>query len=615
MTAEGPSDFWIGARDGERRRIEDYGIIGDSETAALVSRTGSIDWLCWPRFDSEACLASLLGGRENGFWRIAPKAEVRSSRWRYRGDTLILENEFETESGSVRLTDLMPLRGEASDIVRIVTGLSGKVEMRSVLDLRFDYGLLRPLIRRVEEREISAMAGPHAVVLRADHEVHTESGAMVCDFSLEEGERACFILTYFPSHGDVPKPVDHDAAFDETERFWSDWASKCTYEGPYRSEVVRSLVTLKALTYRPTGGTVAAATSSLPERFGGERNWDYRYCWLRDAAFMLLSFAHGGYLDEAAAWRDWLLRAVAGDPCNVKPLYFLDGDQGVFERTLPQLEGFNGSRPVRIGNAAHDQLQVDVFGEVIDAFHLARKHGLGEHEESFRLQRNLLTTLEGIWREADSGIWEIRAAPRHFVHSKALAWAAFDRGARSFPGEDDRENVRRWAKARDEIAAEIFEKGFNPDKNAFRRSYGSENLDASTLILPLIGFIDPMDPRAIGNTEAIERELVENGLVLRYRTEQAEDGLPPGEGAFLACSFWLADNCLLQGRREDAEAMFERLVGLCNGLGLLSEQCDPKSGDMLGNFPQALSHVALVNTAYNLSEALGPAEDRLEPDE
>ncbi|MCH8686718.1 glycoside hydrolase family 15 protein [Pedomonas mirosovicensis] len=596
--------FWRdGARDG-RRRIEDYGLIGDRETAALVSRTGSIDWLCWPRFDSGACLAALLGNAENGFWRVAPRANVKDAFRRYRGNTLILESRFVTEEGEVELVDLMPLRGKASDIVRIVRGRSGKVRMRSVLDLRFDYGALRPLVDRVNGYEISALAGPHAVVLRSSCHLKVEGSAICCDFELRAGESVEFVLTYFASYCGLPDPVDPYAALGETEHFWSEWAGRCTYEGPYREQVVRSLITLKALTYRPTGGTVAAATTSLPEKTGGTRNWDYRYCWLRDAAFMLLAFVHAGYKEEAQAWRNWLLRAVAGEPSHVKPLYALDGDKEVFERELPWLSGFNDGRPVRVGNAAHDQLQIDVFGEMIDAFHLARKHGLPDHKRTDYLQRSLLKVLESRWRQPDSGIWEIRARPRHFVHSKALAWVAFDRMVRE-------EGNGAWDAVRRTIRNEVLDKGFNADRKAFRRDYDSDDLDASTLLLPLVGIIDPNDPRAVGTTHAIERDLMENGLVLRYRSDTAPDGLPPGEGAFLSCSFWLADNYHLQGRREEAVALFERLCGLSNDLGLLAEEYDPAHEAMLGNFPQALSHVGLINTAYNLSAARGPAVDRL----
>lgn len=610
---ESTPGFWADAAadDKGERRIEDYGLIGDSETAALVSRSGSIDWLCWPRFDSEACLAALLGDEKNGYWRIAPKGGIRRSKWRYRDDTLILENLIETDEGSFLLIDLMPIRGEASDIVRIVEGKSGCVSMRSVLDLRFEYGQLRPMIRRVEGRLISALAGPHAVVLRSDHDLTVRESAICCDFNLKEGERARFVLTYFSSHLDVPKAVDAEKALEETERYWTDWASRCTYKGPHRDAVVRSMVTLKALTYRPTGGTVAAATSSLPETPGGQRNWDYRFCWLRDAAFMLLAFIHAGYEEEAAAWRDWLLRAVAGEPGDVKPLFAVDGDRGIIEIEAPWLDGFNGARPVRFGNAAHGQLQVDVFGEIIDSFHLARKHGLEPMEESWHLQRNLLAELERCWSEPDAGFWEVRGEPRHFVHSKALAWAAFDRGVRSFSEHNDNGCVQRWADLRDQIREEVFEKGFDKERNSFVQAYGSKDLDASALMLPLIGFVDPNDPKAIGTVEAIERELMPNGLVQRYDPKTVDDGLPGCEGTFLACSFWLVDNYHLQGRAEDAERLFEKLVGVTNELGLLSEEYDPKTGMMLGNFPQALSHIGLVNSAFNLSEAQGPAEDRL----
>jgi GH15 family glucan-1,4-alpha-glucosidase len=606
------SNFWACGRDGNgRRRIEDYALIGDSETAALVSRTGSIDWLCWPRFDSEASLCALLGDGSNGYWRIAPVGEVKQTRRRYRGDTLILEQLVETKSGSILLTDLMPLRGQQSDLVRIVEGKSGCVDIRSVLDLRFEYGRLRPLLRRVQEHEISALAGPHAVVLRCDHRLDADRDSICCDFTLREGERASFVLTYFPSHCDVPEPVDPAKALQETEKYWSDWASKCNYQGPYRAPVLRSIVTLKALTFRPTGGTVAAATSSLPETPGGQRNWDYRYCWLRDAAFMLLAFMHSGYPEEARAWRDWLLRAVAGEPDNVRPLYAVDGDRGLFEIEADWLDGFNGATPVRFGNGAHDQLQLDVFGEVIDSFHLARRHGLDPEEESWELQRRMLCALEERWREPDSGFWEVRSEPQHFVHSKALAWAALDRAVRTFGDHTEKTCIERWAKCRDEIRREVMDKGVDRQRNCFVRAYGSSDLDAAALMLPLIGFVKPCDPIAVGTVEAIERELMCDGLVRRYDPEVADDGLPGSEGVFLACSFWLVDNYHLQGRSDDAHALFERLVGLANDVGLLSEEYSTKQDRLLGNFPQALSHVALVNSAYNLSEAQGPAEDRL----
>ena len=603
--------FWAAVERDGGRRIEDYGLIGDSETAALVSRTGSIDWLCWPRFDSEASMTALLGGGDNGYWRIAPTDAVGQHSWKYRDETLILESLFETKSGIVRLIDFMPIRGRASDIVRIVEGVSGRVKMRSRAEVRFEYGQLNPLLRRIEDREVSALAGPHAVVLRSSEALVAGGGAIDCEFELKQGERATFVLTYFGSHLDAPDPVEPDQALEDTEKFWEDWARKCIYEGPYRKQVVRSLVTLKALTYRPTGGTVAAATSSLPETPGGKRNWDYRFCWLRDAAFMLLSFVHAGYPDEAAAWRNWLLRAVAGEPHNVKPLYCVDGDQGILEIEAPWLAGFNGARPVRFGNAAHDQLQLDVFGEIIDAFHLARKHGLDHHDEAWHLQRNLIKALEQCWCEPDAGIWEVRSKPQHFVHSKALAWAAFDRGARCFEGHEQADAVERWAGLRDCIKEEVLKQGFDKERNSFVRAYGSKHLDASALVLPMIGFIDPMDERALGTTAAIERELMPDGLVLRYRTDLSEDGLDEPEGAFLPCSFWLVDNYHLQKRGDDAHALFERLIGLTNDLGLLSEEYDPAERRMLGNFPQAFTHVGLVNSAMNLSEGRGPAEDRL----
>lgn len=610
--ADANSGFWACDTDeGGRRRIEDYALIGDTETAALVSRTGSIDWLCWPRFDSEASLCALLGDGGNGYWRIAPTAPATRTERRYRGDTLILEQLVETDSGSVLITDFMPVRGKNSDLIRIVEGRSGTVAIRSVLDLRFEYGQLRPLLRKIDDRQVSALAGPHAVVLRSDRKLACDSGSIDCDFELSEGQQASFVLTYFPSHLELPDPVDSAEALKQTQRYWSDWAGKCTYAGQYRDLVVRSMITLKALTYQPTGGTVAAATSSLPEAPGGERNWDYRYCWLRDAAFMLLSFIHAGYSDEACAWRDWLLRAVAGEAQNVRPLYRVDGDRGILEIEADWLAGFNGATPVRFGNAAHDQLQMDVFGEVIDTFHLARRHVLKPREESFELQRRMLRALESRWRERDSGFWEVRSEPQHFVHSKALAWAAFDRAVRSFGDHVDDETIRRWASVRDEIRSDVMERGVDRQRSCFVRAYGSKALDATALLLPLIGFVEPKDPLAIGTVEAIERELMSGGLVHRYDPKVAPDGIDSSEGAFLACSFWLVDNYHLQGRSDDARALFERLSGLANDVGLLSEQYSTSEDRLLGNFPQALSHVAFVNSALNLSETRGPAEERL----
>jgi GH15 family glucan-1,4-alpha-glucosidase len=591
------------------RRIENYGLIGDCETAALVGRDGTIDWLCWPRFDSSACLAALVGDEENGCWRLAPATPGRITR-RYRGDTLILETTHETDEGRVLVTDMMPLRGEASDIVRIVAGRGGQVRMASTLDLRFATGRLRPLIRRLDETVVAAIAGPDAVVLRADRPLDMDESLIRCDFEIGEGERVTFAATYFPSYRRLPRPIDPAAVDAETERFWTDWIGQCTYEGPYGAAVRRSLVTLKALTYRPTGGIVAAPTTSLPEQPGGARNWDYRYCWLRDAAFTLLALVHAGYSREAAAWRDWLLRAVAGEPGSVRPLYGLAGDQGIIEQEADWLAGFNGARPVRLGNAAHDQLQLDVFGEVIDAFHLARQLGLKDQNEAWELQRHMLANLARRWHEPDAGIWESRAAPRHFVHSKVLAWAAFDRGIASVRGRDGEDHVGDWRRIRAAIHDEVFARGFDRDLNSFVRAYGSKALDASTLLFPLIGFVEPDDPRALGTVAAIERGLMQGGFVQRYNPEHAADGVHGGEGMFLACSCWLADNYALQGRGEDAHKMFERVAGVANDLGLIAEEYDPCSGRLRGNFPQGFSHFALVSTAFNLSRADGPAQMR-----
>lgn len=606
----GPLHAWAPIRRGEGRRIEDYALIGDCETAALVGRDGSIDWLCWPRFDSHACLAALVGDDGNGHWRLAPVLKPRRIERRYRHDTLILETVFENEQGSVCVTDLMPPRGRASDVIRIVEGRSGCVEIASVLDLRFATGRLRPLIRQLEPCVVNALAGPDAVVLRSDRPLHIEEKLICCRTTVEPGRKARFVATYFPSHRKVPRPVDAAQAEEDTERFWTTWISRCSYDGPYRDIVHRSLVTLKALTYRPTGGTVAAPTTSLPEQPGGERNWDYRYCWLRDAAFTLLAFVRSGYSEEAAAWRDWLLRAVAGEPGHVRPLYGLAGDQGIIEQEASWLRGFNGARPVRLGNAAHSQLQIDVFGEVIDAFHLARKLGLDDLDEAWELQRHMLDHLSKRWADPDAGIWETRAAPRHFVHSKVLAWAAFDRGIASVRGRDGEERLDDWRRTRSQIRAQVLARGFNRELNSFIRAYGEPTLDASALLFPLIGFIAPDDPRALGTVAAIERRLMQDGFVRRYDTDEAEDGVGGSEGMFLACSFWLADNYALQGRLDEAHTLFERLIGTANDLGLMAEQYDVKSGKLLGNFPQGFSHFALVSTALNLSETTGPADIR-----
>jgi GH15 family glucan-1,4-alpha-glucosidase len=598
-----------------KRRIEDYGLIGDCRTGALVGRDGSIDWLCWPRFDSDACLIALLGGDECGRWKIAPEGEARAVSRRYQGDTLILETLFGTEEGEAALIDFMPAGGEDSHVVRLVEGRRGRVRMRSDLRLRFQYGQLRPLIREAHAREVLALAGPHAVALRSTVPLEVERPDIGACFEVEEGEQASFVLTHYESHLDPPPAPGAAEALERTRRFWEEWSAICTYRGPYRAAVMRSLITLKALTYAPTGGKVAALTSSLPEWPGGERNWDYRYCWPRDAVFVLLAFLHAGYRKEASAWHDWLLRAIAGEPADLKPLYGIDGSRRNFEWEADWLEGLYGASPVRFGNYAEDQLQVDVFGSVMEAFHLSRKHGLERADPAaWHMQVCLLEELERCWDRPDEGIWEIRADPQHHVHSRALAWVAFDRAVRAVeaghePCEPER--LARWKELRDRIREEVLERGYHKEKGSFVRAYDHDVLDASTLLLPAVGLIPADDPRARGTVEAVERELLWKGLVRRYDTEKVEDGLPPGEGAFLACSFWLADNYLLQGRRDEAEGLFERLLGLRNDLGLLSEEYDPEREMMLGNFPQAFSHLALVNTALNLSEDEGPAQDRL----
>ncbi|MFN3944233.1 MAG: glycoside hydrolase family 15 protein [Allosphingosinicella sp.] len=597
------------------RRIEDYGLIGDCRTGALVGRDGSIDWLCWPRFDSDACMTALLGGDECGRWRIAPEDGRACASRRYAGDTLILETLFETDDGCAALIDFMPADEEASHVVRIVEGRRGRVRMRSDLALRFQYGQLQPLIREAHDHEALALAGPHAVALRSTVPLDVARPDIGATFDVEEGERAAFVLTHYASHLKPPPAPGAEEALERTRRFWEEFRGKCSYEGPYSEAVLRSMITLKALTYAPTGGKVAALTASLPEWPGGERNWDYRYCWPRDAVFALLAFLHCGYREEAEAWHDWLLRAIAGEPAAVKPLYGIDGSRRNFEWTADWLPGLYGASPVRFGNHAEDQLQIDIFGSVMEAFHLSRKHGL-EHdrEAAWRLQTGLLDELERCWDQPDEGIWEIRADPQHHVHSKALAWVAFDRAVRAMEAgfePCDAERLARWSKLRDRVRDEVLERGYDPERKTFLRAYDHDVLDASTLLLPIIGLIPPDDPRALGTVAAIERDLSWDGLVLRYDTQKVDDGLPAGEGAFLACSFWLADNYLLQGRRADAEALFERLLTLRNDLGLLSEEYDPERKMMLGNFPQAFSHLALVNTALNLGEQEGPAQDRL----
>jgi GH15 family glucan-1,4-alpha-glucosidase len=591
-------------------RIEDYGLIGDCETAALVSKDGSIDWLCWPRFDSGACFAALLGNSKNGRWRIAPaQAKSRITR-RYRPATLILETTFTTADGEVTVIDFMPLREQASHLVRLVVGTRGTVAIRTELVIRFDYGQSVPWVKRTENGDLLAISGPDMVVLRTPVEMRGEQLTSVGEFTVSAGETIPFVLMYVQSHLPAPDPVDAEDALRQTQNFWEEWTSVHKSTGPYAPFVLRSLITLKALTYLPTGGIVAAPTTSLPEQLGGPRNWDYRFCWLRDATLTLLALMNSGYYDEACAWRDWLLRAAAGSPSQIQIMYGLAGDKRLAEWEVPWLAGYEGSKPVRIGNAAADQLQLDVFGEVLDAMHQARVGGLPPLADAWDFQRVLMSHLEEIWPLEDEGIWEVRGGRRHFTYSKMMAWVAFDRTIRSAEAFGLEGPIDHWRKLRARIHAEVCDKAFNPKIGAFMQSYGSEHLDASALLIPVVGFLPPSDPRVAGTVEAIERKLMTNGFVLRYDTDVTQDGLPPGEGAFLACSFWLADAYILLGRRDDARKLFERLLTLCNDLGLLSEEYDPAGKRLLGNFPQAFSHIALVITAHNLDRAEKPCEQR-----
>ena len=590
--------------------IEDYAVIGDTRTAALVGKDGSIDWLCLPRFDSGACFAALLGTPKHGRWRIAPVGPPLSVSRRYRPGTLVLETEIATSEGTVRLVDFMPPDEEVPNVLRLVEGVSGRVAMHMELVMRFDYGWVVPWVRSLGG-DLVAVGGPDALVLHTPALLRGEDFTTVADFQVAAGERVPFVLSWFPSHEPPPPPLDVAASVGAAEVWWRAWSDRCGYEGPWREAVVGSLVTLKALTYLPTGGIVAAATTSLPEAVGGVRNWDYRFCWLRDATFTLYSLLLGGHRDEAAAWRDWLLRAAAGAPSQLQVLYGLAGERRLPELTLDWLPGYEGSVPVRIGNAAADQRQLDIYGEVSDAFFQARKAGIDPDDSAWALQRRMLEFLEGAWREPDEGIWEVRGARRHFTHSKMMAWVAFDRAVKSVERFGLRGPVDSWRSVRDAIHRDVCERGFDRTKGAFTQSYGSPAIDASLLQAALVGFLPPTDPRIVGTVAAIERELVESGLVLRYRTETSVDGLPPGEGAFLACSFWLADNYALMGRQADATALFERLLALRNDVGLLSEEYDPLAGRFLGNFPQAFSHVGLVNTAFNLAtNHRGPAAER-----
>jgi GH15 family glucan-1,4-alpha-glucosidase len=601
-------------------RIEDYALISDRLSAGLIGRDGSLDWLCFPRFDSEAVFAALLGTKENGHWRLAPRGgPATCTSRRYRGDTMILETEWDAPGGTVRVIDFMPERDEAPDVVRIVEGVEGRVDMRSVLRFRFGYGDVVPWVRSLDGMLV-AVAGPDAVWLASDVAHHGRDFASYGDFTVGAGQRETFTLTWNPSYQHRPYPVDPMTALVATERFWQTWSDACTYDGPYRDAVLRSLLTLKALTYAPTGGIVAAATTSLPEEIGGSRNWDYRYCWLRDATFTLQALVKTGYTEEAMAWREWLLRAIAGSPERLQILYGVAGERQAIERELSWLSGYEGSTPVRVGNGAVDQRQLDVYGEVMDTLWLSRSYGLDPDEDAWRIQRGLMTWLESGWKEPDEGLWEVRGGRKHFTHSKVLAWVAADRAVRTVEQTELTGPVDRYRALRDEIHADVSAKGYDTDRQTFTQSYGSTALDAALLLIPQVGFLPPEDERVRGTLRAVQRELAVDGMVRRYNTDDTEDGVPGDEGAFLACSFWLADALVLDGQVAAGRAHFERLLALRNDVGLLAEEYDVDAGRQLGNVPQAYSHLALVNSALNLAQIqahgeTGPAEQRAARDD
>ena len=588
-------------------RIEDYGLIGDCETAALVGRDGSIDWLCWPAFDSDACFAALLGTHKHGRWLIAPAAEITNTSRRYRGDTLILETRFETADGVIDLIDFMPPRGKASDVVRLVRGVRGRVKLRMELVIRFGFGIDIPWVKKNEDGSgLLAICGPDMTVLRTPVETRGEDMTTVADFWVGEGETVPFVLTYGPSHLPVPAPIDPLVAMQEAETFWNQWSARCTYEGERHELVMRSLITLKALTYAPTGGIVAAPTTSLPEKLGGARNWDYRFCWLRDATFTLLALMNSGYTEEALAWHNWLLRAVAGSPDNMQIMYGIKGERRLLEWEANWLPGYEGAQPVRVGNAAHAQQQLDVYGELIDAFHQSRVAKLELDEGSWALECAVLQHLADQWDQPDHGIWERRGDGAHYVSSKVMTWVAFDRGIKSAEKFGFKAPLEKWRTLRDTIHREVCEKGFDHELNSFVESYGSKLLDASILLLPSVGFLKPSDPRVLGTLRAIEKYLMRDGFVLRHDPREGEQ--QPAEGAFLACSLWLADAYVLTGELDKARVLFDRVVAVANDLGLLAEEFDTGAGRQTGNFPQALTHIALINTAHNLSAAKQAAE-------
>jgi GH15 family glucan-1,4-alpha-glucosidase len=590
--------------------LEQYAFIGDCETAALVSYTGSIDWLCWPRFDSGACFAALLGTAEHGRWLIEATDPAPRITRRYRDRTLILETTIETGDGAVTIIDFMPPRRRNSDIVRLVRGDRGRMRMRMELVLRFDYGRTVPWVSRLPDSTWRAVAGPDIVILRTPVELRGQDLKTIAEFEVTQGATVPFVLTHGASHEPPPDAIDPELSLRSTEEFWTEWVSRSHTDGNWTEAVTRSLITLKALIYAPTGGIVAAPTTSLPEFVGGVRNWDYRYCWLRDATLTLLALMNAGYYDEARAWRDWLLRAAAGSPEQIQIMYGLAGERRLTEEEIPWLPGYENSKPVRIGNAAHAQLQLDVYGEVADALHQARRGALVPHESDWSFQRALLEHLETAWHQPDESIWEVRGKPRHFTYSKVMTWVAFDRGIKAIEGNGVEGPLDRWRKARRAIHDEVCAQAYDRERNCFVQSYGARVLDASLLLLPTTGFLPASDPRIRGTVEAIERNLLVDGFVHRYDTSAVDDGLPPGEGIFLACSFWLADAYALLGRMEDARTLFERLLALRNDLGLLAEEYDAHAKRLVGNYPQAYSHVALITTAHNLARTTKPAEQR-----
>ncbi|QDF39900.1 glycoside hydrolase family 15 protein [Bradyrhizobium symbiodeficiens] len=589
------------------QKIEDYALIGDCETAALVGRDGSIDWLCWPAFDSDACFAAILGTHKNGRWLIAPGEDFTKISRRYLGDTLILETRFETKSGTVALIDFMPPRGKASDIVRLVRGVNGAVKMRMELVIRFGFGVDIPWVRRIDH-SLMAIAGQDMTVLRTPVETRGEDLTTVSDFEVRAGETVPFVLTYGPSHLDPPEAIDPDIALQETEKFWQEWSGRSTHDGEYRDLIMRSLITLKALTFAPTGGIVAAPTTSLPEKLGGARNWDYRFCWLRDATFTLLALMNSGYTEEASAWHNWLLRAAAGAPANMQIMYGIWGQRRLLEWEADWLDGYEGAKPVRVGNAAHAQLQLDVYGELIDAFHQSRMAKLKLDEETWALECAVLQHLAEVWDRPDHGIWERRGEPKHYVFSKVMTWVAFDRGIKSAETFGFKAPLLHWRALREAIHRDVCNKGFDAEENAFVESYGSKMLDASVLLLPAVGFLPPDDPRIRGTIAAVETRLMRDGFVLRHDPREVSEETQPIEGAFLACTLWLADAHVLAGDLDRAQALLDRVAGIANDVGLLAEEYDSVARRQTGNFPQALTHIALINTAQNLSTARQKSE-------